>query len=226
MTKILIVEDDPAISMGLKESLQKENYHVDAEDNGQNAINAVNFIKPDLIILDVMLPGMNGFDICKALRTSKNFTPIIMLTAKNEEVDKVLGLELGADDYVTKPFSIRELTARIKSILRRRTNIEQEFDTYCFGDIDINFKKMICKRGNNNVDMSLKEFEIIKYFAKHEGEVVTRNMLLDQVWGYETFPTTRTVDNYILMLRKKLEENPSIPKHILTIHSAGYKFVK
>jgi DNA-binding response OmpR family regulator len=226
MTKILIVEDDPAISMGLKESLQKENYHVDAEDNGQNAINAVNFIKPDLIILDVMLPGMNGFEICKTLRISKNYTPIIMLTAKNEEVDKVLGLELGADDYVTKPFSTRELTARIKSILRRRTNIEQEFDTYCFADIDINFKKMTCKRGNNNVDMSLKEFEIIKYFAKHEGEVVTRNMLLDQVWGYETFPTTRTVDNYILMLRKKLEDNPSIPKHILTIHSAGYKFVK
>jgi len=226
MKKILIVEDDPAISIGLKESLQKEDYHVETEDNGDRALNAVKFVKPDLIILDVMLPGMNGFEICKSLRTSGNFTPVIMLTAKNEEVDKVLGLELGADDYVTKPFSIRELIARIKSILRRRVNIEQEFDSYSFGDIDINFKKMESKKGGKNIDMSLKEYEIIKFFAKHEGEVITRNMLLDEVWGYETFPTTRTVDNYILMLRKKLEDNPSVPKHILTIHSAGYKFVK
>jgi len=226
MRKILIIEDDPAISLGLKESLQKEDYHVETEDNGERALKAIEFVKPDLIILDVMLPGMNGFEICKTLRMSGNFTPIIMLTAKNEEVDKVIGLELGADDYVTKPFSIRELYARIKTILRRKTYIEQEFETYSFGDIDINFKKMECLKGRINVDMSLKEFEIIKFFAKHEGEVITRNQLLDEVWGYETFPTTRTVDNYILMLRKKLEDNPSVPKHILTIHTAGYKFVK
>jgi DNA-binding response OmpR family regulator len=226
MNKILIIEDDPAISIGLKESLEKENYHVATEDNGDRALSTVSFERPDLIILDVMLPGMNGFEICKELRSSGNFTPIIVLTAKNEEVDKVLGLELGADDYVTKPFSIRELAARIKGILRRRMNIEQDFDTFSFGDISINFKKMECKKGSKNVDMSLKEYEIIKFFAKHEEEVVTRNQLLDEVWGYETFPSTRTVDNYILMLRKKIEDNPSVPKHILTIHSAGYKFVK
>lgn len=226
MNKILIIEDDPAISIGLKESLVNENYKVITEESGDRAINAVKFEKPDLIILDVMLPGKDGFEICKELRMSGDFTPIVMLTAKNEEVDKVLGLELGADDYVTKPFSIRELAARIKGILRRRTNIEQEFDMYSFGDISINFKKMECKKGSKNVDMSLKEFEIIKYFAKHEEEVITRNMLLDEVWGYETFPSTRTVDNYILMLRKKIEDNPAVPKHILTIHSAGYKFVR
>jgi DNA-binding response OmpR family regulator len=138
----------------------------------------------------------------------------------------VLGLELGADDYITKPFSLRELIARINAILRRVNNIENEFDNYSFSDVIIDFKKMEVKRGKKNVEMSLKEFEIMKFFLKHEGEVVTRNQLLDEVWGYEVFPTTRTVDNYILMIRKKLESNPSIPKHILTMHSAGYKFVK
>ena len=149
-----------------------------------------------------------------------------MLSARKEEIDKVMGFELGADDYVTKPFSVRELLARIKAILRRKSDIESEFEEFAFSDIKLNFKAMEATKSGNKIDLSLKEFEIMKYFINHENEVISRNKLLDDVWGYEVFPSTRTVDNYILMLRKKLEDNPSVPKHIQTIHSAGYKFVR
>jgi DNA-binding response OmpR family regulator len=226
MRKILIIEDDPAIRTGLSESLNIEGYKVTCEESAESGLNALKFDKPDLIILDVMLPGMSGFEFCKQLRSANDNTFIIMLTAKNEEIDKILGLELGADDYVTKPFSIRELTARIKAVLKRKNDIQTEISTYLYGGITIDFKKMECMKNDKKVNLSFKEFEIMKFFIKHEEELVTRNQLLDEVWGYETFPTTRTVDNYILMLRKKLEENPSIPKHIQTIHNAGYKFVK
>jgi len=225
MNKILIIEDDPAISSGLKESLAPEGYKVLTEGDGERGFNSVLTWSPDLIILDLMLPTLSGLDVCKNLRTKNVNIPIIMLTSKTDEVDKILGLELGADDYVTKPFSIRELLARIKAILRR-TYIVKQFESFIFNDITIDFKKMECFKGNERVEMSLKEYEIMKHFVTHEGEVITRDSLLDEVWGYETFPTTRTVDNYILMLRKKIENNPSNPKHILTIHSAGYKFVK
>jgi DNA-binding response OmpR family regulator len=226
MKKILIIEDDPVIIKGLEDNLKVEHYNVISETDGAKGLNAAIKQKPDLILLDVMLPVKNGFEICKEFRQDKNNTPIIMLTAKNEEADKVLGLELGADDYVTKPFSIRELMARIKAILRRREAIGEEFDRYSFSDIKFDFKKMEAFKGKKKIEMSLKEYEIMKFFIKHEEEVVSRNMLLDEVWGYEVFPTTRTVDNYILMLRKKLEEDHSNPKHILTVHSAGYRFVK
>jgi len=149
-----------------------------------------------------------------------------MLTGKSTETDKVRGLELGADDYVTKPFSINELLARINAILRRVGKIETDIESFSFGDVTIDFKKMEAKKGKKNIEMSLNEFEIMRFFIKHEGEVVSRDQLLDEVWGYEVFPTTRTVDNYILMLRKKLETDFSIPKHILTFHLKGYKFVK
>ena len=225
MNKILIIEDDPAISSGLKESLALEGYKVLTEGDGERGFNSVLTWSPDLIILDLMLPTLSGLDVCKNLRTKNVNIPIIMLTSKTDEVDKILGLELGADDYVTKPFSVRELLARIKAILRR-TYIVKQFESFIFNDITIDFKKMECFKGNERVEMSLKEYEIMKHFVTHEGEVITRDSLLDEVWGYETFPTTRTVDNYILMLRKKIENNPSNPKHILTIHSAGYKFVK
>jgi len=226
MKKILIIEDDPVIIKGLEDNLKIEHYNVISEIDGAKGLNAAIKHKPDLILLDVMLPGKNGFEICKELRQGKNNTPIIMLTAKNEEADKVLGLELGADDYVTKPFSIRELIARIKAILRRREAIVEEFNSYSFADIKLDFKKMEAFKGKKKIEMSLKEYEIMKFFIKHEEEVVSRNMLLDEVWGYDVFPTTRTVDNYILMLRKKLEEDHSSPKHILTVHSVGYRFVK
>ena len=226
MKKILIIEDDPAISMGLEENLKAEGYKVICEDNGESGYNTAVNSDPDLIILDLMLPGKDGLDICRDIRKSENNVLILMLTSKREEMDKVLGLEMGADDYVTKPFSLRELEARIKALLRRRQEIEKDIDIFKFGNVTLDFKRMEAAKKKKQVKMSLKEFEIMRYFIKHEGEVISRDKLLDEVWGYDTFPTTRTVDNFILMLRKKLEDNPSNPKHILTFHSAGYKFVK
>ena len=226
MKKILIIEDDPAISMGLEENLKAEGYKVICEDNGESGYNTAVNSDPDLIILDLMLPGKDGLDICRDLRKSGNNVLILMLTSKREEMDKVLGLEMGADDYVTKPFSLRELEARIKALLRRRQEIEKDIDIFKFGNVTLDFKRMEAAKKKKQVKMSLKEFEIMRYFIKHEGEVISRDKLLDEVWGYDTFPTTRTVDNFILMIRKKLEDNPSVPRHILTFHAAGYKFAK
>lgn len=226
MNKILIIEDDPAVSKGLEISLKKENYETLTESDGNCGFETALKLKPALILLDIMLPGKNGFDICKDLRLNGHNFPIIMLSAKAEESDKVIGFELGADDYVTKPFSIKELMARIKAVLRRRSDVTQEFDKFTFDNVTLDFEKLEAKKGNRKIDLSLKEYEILKYFIKKEDRIVTRNDLLDEVWGYENFPTTRTVDNYILMIRKKIETNPSKPKHLLTYHSAGYKFVK
>lgn len=226
MNKILIIEDDPAVSKGLQISLKKERYGSMVESDGEKGYQTALKIKPELILLDIMLPNKNGFDICKDLRLNGHNYPIIMLSAKAEESDKVIGLELGADDYVTKPFSVKELMARIKAILRRRTVIVHEFDKYEFGDVTLDFAKLEAKKGDKKIDLSLKEYEILKYFINKEGSIVSRNDLLDEVWGYENFPTTRTVDNYILMIRKRIETNPSRPEHLLTYHSAGYKFVK
>jgi DNA-binding response OmpR family regulator len=182
--------------------------------------------KYDLIILDLMLPEKNGIDICKDLRKEGVNTPILMLTGKKEEIDKVIGLEIGADDYVTKPFSIRELVARVKALLRRPQEIRPEVEEYSFSNIYLNFKKQEAKKGNSPIELSVMEFKVMKYFIQREGEVIERNKLLDEVWGYENYPSTRTVDNLILNLRKKIEDDPSNPKHLLTIHGAGYKFVK
>lgn len=226
MNKILIIEDDPAVSKGLEISLKKENYESLTESDGEKGYQTALKIKPGLILLDIMLPNKNGFDICKDLRLNGHNFPIIMLSAKAEEADKVIGFELGADDYVTKPFSVKELMARVKAILRRRSVILNEFSNFSFDDVTLDFAKLEAKKGNKKIEMSLKEYEILKYIIRHEGNIVSRNDLLDEVWGYESFPTTRTVDNYILMLRKKIEADPSHPKHILTFHSAGYKFVK
>ncbi len=178
------------------------------------------------MVLDVMLPEMNGYDVCKQLRSEGIQFPILMLTGKGEEIDKVLGLELGADDYLTKPFSIRELIARIKALLRRQSDLRTEINESQFGNVHVDFKKQEAKKKGKSLNMSSKEFQLLKYFIEHEGEVITRARLLDDVWGFEVTPTTRTVDNYILSLRKKIEDKPSQPKHLLTIHTAGYKFVK
>ena len=226
MKKILVVEDDPAISKGLIENLEQEHYKVVSADDGEKGYKMVKRENPDLIILDIMLPSKNGYEICKDLRDEKVATPIIMLTGKGEETDKVLGLELGADDYVTKPFSVRELLARVKAVLRRKFEAEHDIEEYSFGDVYLDFKKMEATKGKKKLDLSAKEFEIMKFFIKREGQVVSRNTLLDEVWGYDIYPTTRTVDNYILSLRKKIEEKPAKPRHLLTVHTAGYKFVK
>ncbi len=226
MKRILIVEDDTAILRGLTDNLKAEHFDVISETDGQKGYETAKNRKCDLIILDVMLPNLSGFDICKQLRKDGLNTPILMLTGKGEETDKVLGLELGADDYVTKPFGIKELIARVRSILRRQSEIRTEIQETSFGDLYVDFRKQEAKRGKKSIDMSAKEFQLLKYFVEREGEVISRSQLLDDVWGYDATPTTRTVDNYVLALRKKIEINPSKPKHLITVHTAGYKFVK
>jgi len=226
MKKILIIEDDPATIHGLNDTLVEEHFEVSTAMSGQMGFEKAKTEKYDLIILDLMLPDKSGIDICKELRKDGVSTPILMLTGKKEEIDKVIGLEIGADDYVTKPFSLRELVARVKALLRRPQEIHPDVEEYSFSNIEINFKKQEVKKENNPVDFSVMEFKVMKYFIQREGEVIDRNKLLDEVWGYQNYPSTRTVDNFILNLRKKIEDDHSDPKHLLTIHGAGYKFVK
>ena len=226
MKNILIVEDHEVILRGLMDNLKAEHYEVTGVSDGMKGYQSAKKRHFDLIILDIMLPSMNGMEICKQLRSEGMQTPILMLTSKKGEVDKVMGLEFGADDYVTKPFSILELLARIKALLRRQTEIKNQLTEYSFDDIYLDFKKQEARKGKKILDLTAKEFELIQYFVERESIVISRSQLLDDVWGYESLPTTRTVDNYILSLRKKLESSPSHPKHLLTIHTAGYKFVK
>ncbi|HQI40360.1 MAG: DNA-binding response regulator [Ignavibacteriales bacterium UTCHB2] len=226
MKKILIIEDDPATLRGLEETFSEEHYQVTTSMSGQMGFDKAMEENYDLIILDLMLPDKNGIDICKDLRNKGINTPVLMLTGKKEEVDKIIGLEIGADDYVTKPFSVREVVARVKALLRRPQEIRPEIEDYSFNDVYLDFKKQEAKKGNQYLEFSVMEFKLMKYFVQREGEVIDRNQLLDEVWGYENYPSTRTVDNFILNLRKKIEDDHSDPKHILTIHRAGYKFVK
>jgi two-component system alkaline phosphatase synthesis response regulator PhoP len=180
---------------------------------------------PDLVILDVMMPRMSGLDVCKQLKSKRPAIPIIMLTARGQEVDKVVGLELGADDYVTKPFSIRELLARVKAVLRRVGSVPRTKDSYTFGDVEVNLQSCRVSRRGRSLDFSSKEFDLLKYFLSHPGEALTRDRLLEEVWGYDKFPTTRTVDAHIVRLRQKLEPKPDDPRFFLTVHGTGYKFV-
>jgi DNA-binding response OmpR family regulator len=226
MRNILLIEDDPAILNGLTDALKSEDYNVSTATDGEKGYKAAKRGDFDLIILDLMLPIKDGFEVCRDLRINGLATPIIMLTSKKEEADKIVGLEMGADDYITKPFSLNELHARIKAVLRRSQPTLFEYDEIKFGNIAINFKKHEVYKKGNNIKMSATEFRIIKYFLQHEGEVISRNQFLDDVWGYDAFPTTRTVDNYILSIRKKLEDDFSNPEHFLTVHLAGYKFQK
>jgi DNA-binding response OmpR family regulator len=225
MKRILIIEDDPAISKALKESLEDEHYLILTAVDGKEGFDLASQENPDLILLDLMLPTMNGQEICRQLREDGKTMPILMLTSKREETDKVLGLELGADDYITKPCSLREIHARIKANLRRGEILKKEFSTFSFADIEINFKKQKTWKNGKPLQLSTKEYEILHFFVQHDDEVVSRDMLLDEVWGYDVYPTTRTVDNYILNLRKKIEIDAANPKHILTIHKSGYRFV-
>jgi DNA-binding response OmpR family regulator len=226
MKKIFVVEDDAAILKALEEYLQSESYEVKATDNGEVALDLINKYKPDLILLDLILPGKNGIEICRELRLNKNLTPIIMLTSKSDEIDKVLGLELGADDYMTKPFSLRELSARIKAILRRSEEKKSISQVYNFSDFTIDLIRQEVFKKKKLVEISLTEFKLLEFFIKHEGEVLSREKLLNEVWGYDSYPSTRTVDNFVLSLRKIMEADPANPKHLITMHKAGYKFVK
>ena len=226
MKKILIIEDEKDLIKGLKLNLSDEGFEVDWAVNGVEGLRKAIEEAPDLIILDIMLPEMDGLEVCRKLRQKNINIPVIMLTAKGGEIDKVVGLEIGADDYMTKPFSIRELLARIKARLR---NVEKEGkpvpELYSFGDIEIDFARFKIRRKGKEQDMTSLETDILRYFVIHRGEVVSRNDLLDKIWGYQSYPTTRTVDNHILKLRKKIEEDPSHPRYILSVYGGGYRFI-
>jgi len=226
MSDILIIEDEAQMRSGLKDNLEFEGYAVNVAEDGQIGLDKSLSKSYDLIILDVMLPKLSGFDVCKKIREKGIKTPIIMLTAKGEEIDKVLGLELGADDYVTKPFSLRELLARVKAILRRTDESSSKAQQkITIGKLEIDFNSYTAMVEGKSVAMTHKEYEIVKYLWQHKGATVSRDNLLEEVWGYDDYPTTRTVDNFILKLRQKIEINPNRPKHILTVHGIGYKLV-
>jgi DNA-binding response OmpR family regulator len=227
MAKILIVEDEPAMQLGLKDNLELESYQVDIASDGEEGLNKIKTGSYDLILMDVMLPRLSGFDLCKRVRAAGIEVPIILLTARGEEMDKVLGLELGADDYITKPFSLRELLARVRAILRRNAiKPSSSGSGYVrIGKLELDFDAFHAKEGELPVKLSHKEFEILLYLLKNKQKVVSRYDLLENVWGYDEQITTRTVDNFIVRLRQKIETNPNQPAIILTVHGSGYKMV-
>jgi DNA-binding response OmpR family regulator len=225
MAKILIVEDEPNMVAGLRDNFEFEGHQVLTAPDGVAGLERALSETPDLVILDVMMPRMSGLDVCKQLKSKKPHIPIIMLTARGQEVDKVVGLELGADDYVTKPFSIRELLARVKAVLRRAKGAPREQEKVVFGEVEVNLRSCQVSRKGKALDFSSKEFDLLKFFLNHPGETLSRDRLLEEVWGYDHFPTTRTVDAHIVRLRQKVEPRPEEPRFILTVHGTGYKFV-
>jgi two-component system alkaline phosphatase synthesis response regulator PhoP len=226
-TRVLIVEDDEAMSIALRDGFQYEGYSVTVAKDGESGLQLANEESPDLILLDVMLPKMTGLDICKHLRGGGSAVPIIMLTARGQEIDKVLGLKLGADDYITKPFGFMELLARAEAVLRRSNPVPaapSAVETYRFGDVSVDFRRHEAHKADQPIDLSPREFQLLGFFIQNRGEVITREKLLDTVWDYNSIPFTRTVDMHIAKLRKKIEDNPSDPRHIVTVHRLGYKF--
>lgn len=225
MYSILVVEDEPGMLMGLKDNLEFESYQVDTAEDGEVGIQKIMNNTYNLVLLDVMLPKISGFDICKKARAKGIQTPIILLTAKGEEIDKVLGLELGADDYITKPFSLRELLARIRAVLRRTQTVPVYQEKLKIGRLQIDFKSFEGVVDGVEVKMSSKEVEILHYLWDNSNKTVSRDDLLDEVWGTEYQPTSRTIDNFILKLRQKIEDDPNHAKIILTVHGVGYRLV-
>ena len=227
MTRILVTDDEPSMRQGLADNLEFEGYKVDMAANGMEALDLLSKEPYDLLILDVMMPELSGFDVCKKLRQQGNNIPVILLTAKGEEIDRVLGLELGADDYITKPFSLRELLARVKAILRRSNNKNQDAPSTMetIGLLLVDFKNYMATTNGREVKLSHREFEVLHFLWDNRGNIVSRDDLLKNIWRYDEFPTTRTIDNFILRLRQKVETNPNDPKIILTVHGMGYKMV-
>jgi len=223
--KILIIEDDPGILLSLKDEFESEGYTVSTAEDGEKGLEIAKQQRPDLIILDIMLPVLDGYEVCKRLRMEGDTTPIIMLTVKDKEIDRVLGLELGADDYVTKPFSLRELMARVKAVLRRTEERAKDLATYGFAQIELDFKKYEAKKKQKKLDLTHLEFQMLKLFIQRKGEVISRDDFLDKIWGEDnTYVSFRTVDSHIANIRKKIEDDPSNPKHIISIRGVGYKF--
>jgi DNA-binding response OmpR family regulator len=224
--KVLVVEDDEAMAVALHDGFAYEGYEVTVARDGEAGLQLARESAPDLMILDVMLPKMTGLEVCKILRGEGSGLPIIMLTARGQEIDKVLGLKLGADDYVTKPFSFMELTARVEAVLRRtQPGGRTQRVEHRFGDVTVDLERHEATRAGEPIELTPREFRLLGYLLEHRAEVVSREELLDAVWGYDTIPFTRTVDTHIAKLRKKIEADPSDPQHIITVHRLGYKFV-
>ncbi len=221
---IAVVEDDDSVRTGLVLNLELEGYKVVAAADGEEGVKIIKENKPDLIVLDVMMPKKDGYHVCREIRKEGISTPLILLTAKSQEVDKVLGLDLGADDYLAKPFGMLELIARVKALLRR-TNSTNEINHISFDGVVVDFKAYKAQRDNFPVELSAREYRLLRFLVAKKDTVVTRDELLDQVWGYNSYPSTRTVDNHIAKLRQKIEKNAETPTHILTVHGVGYKFV-
>jgi two-component system, OmpR family, alkaline phosphatase synthesis response regulator PhoP len=223
--KILLVEDEAGLILTLTDRLQSEGFAVKSAMDGESGLNAALSENFDLIILDVMLPKKNGYDVCRDLRQKSINTPILMLTAKGETIDKVLGLKLGADDYLTKPFEVIELLARIEALLRRAPKTQNNSpDSFSFGNVAIDFKRAEVSKNNQTIELSAMEFKLLQFLIENRGAVHSRNQLLDEVWGYDAMPSTRTVDVHVAWLRQKLEDNPKYPQFIQTVHGFGYKF--
>ena len=225
MKRILVVEDEPQMLLGLRDNLELEGYEVLTAVDGDEGLTKALSTAPDLVLLDVTLPRKNGFDVCRELRAREISTAVVMLTARSQEIDMVRGLEIGADDYVTKPFSITELLARIRAVLRRAGGRPASLESCRIGDVEINFRMHQAYRSGQRIDFTAREFALLRYLVAHTGQVVTREQILNQVWGYEESPTTRTIDNFVAKLRQKLETTAREPEHILTVHGSGYKFV-
>jgi DNA-binding response OmpR family regulator len=225
MARILLIEDDPDMARGLQFNLEARGYDVMVAGDGESGLDAALTQNPDAVILDVTLPKRDGYDVCRTLRKARPTLPILMLTAKSQEDQVVLGLKLGADDYVKKPFGVAELMARIETLLRRTASATLGPERATFGRITVDFLKHEARRGEETVDLTPKEFDMLRYFLAHRGSAVSRDALLNAVWGYTSAPNTRTVDAHIVKLRSKIEENAHAPKHLLTVHGLGYKFV-
>ncbi len=225
MSRIIVIEDDLAILRGLRDNLEYESYEVYTATDGEQGYRLIQKHHPHLIVLDLMMPRMIGYELCRKVRSEGIATPILMLTARSEEADRVRGLDLGADDYVTKPFSVPELLARIRAILRRVKPPTALPDRLHFDDVSVDFKRFEARKGKEVLKLSRKEFGVLRLLAARLDHVVTRNELLDEVWGHESYPTTRTVDNHIASLRSKLEDDSSKPRHLITVHGVGYKLV-
>jgi two-component system alkaline phosphatase synthesis response regulator PhoP len=226
MSRVLVVEDDEAMAVALRDGFTYEGHEVTVARDGEAGLRHAREDSPDIMILDVMLPKMTGLEVCKNLRGEGSDLPIIMLTARGQEIDKVLGLKLGADDYVTKPFSFMELMARVEAVLRRaQPGSGTPSAIHEFGDVIVDVDRHEASKGGEQLELTPREFRLLGYFLAHQGEVVSREELLDAVWGYDTIPFTRTVDTHIAKLRKKIETDPSDPQHLITVHRLGYKFV-
>jgi DNA-binding response OmpR family regulator len=225
MKRILIVEDDVAIARGLKDNLEYDSFEVEVAADGERGWEIIREHKPDLVILDIMLPGISGFELCRRMRREGYLLPVLMLTARGDAKDRVHGLEIGADDYVSKPFALEEVLARVHALLRRagRSKLDDLPDFLRLGDVEVDFERFEARKAGRPIELSRKEFGLLRLLAARAGKAVTREDLLNEVWGYDRFPTTRTVDTHVAQLRSKIEEDPAQPRFLRTIHGVGYK---